>query len=251
MDIKRVLCNLFVVILGVSLPQKGTAAALPLGGAPGKAFAVFVASYNADGLSAVGGVAGTAFFISPTKAITAFHVLQDKSFRPAPGFQRVRVWLVHENYPAIELKPEQLSYKSEMDSSVINLDHRSAVPAKYIFAMNSVTAISNHVESEGFMANSTGPILEKRGADLVIVSVPKLERMKLNGTVLQHSQIDLRSSDLNLKGAPMVQLSYQPIKGFSGGPVTSQGKVIGMNSFADPNGNGRTWALQVTNSLLN
>lgn len=235
-----------MLILGAWVPKKG----LALPASQGKAFAVFVASYNTEGLAAVGGVAGTAFFVSPTKAITAYHVLQRKSFTPAPGFERVRIWLVHEGYPAIELKPELVSYNPTQDSTVIDLGSSAKVAAKFIFSMERLTTLSAKVESEGFMANSVGPVLERRGADMVITAVPKLERLHLNGTILRHSEVNLRSSDLNLQAAPCVQLSYQPIRGFSGGPVVANGKVIGMNSFADP-GNSHTWALQVSSVLFN
>ena len=247
MSIKSVVLGLCVVFLGAWVPKKGMA--LPV--ASGKAFAVFVASYTAEGVAAVGGVAGTAFFVSPTKAITAYHVLQPKSFTPAPGFERVRVWLVHEGYPAIELRPEQISYKPNQDSTVIDLGGSDRVAASFIYGMDRITSLSSKVESEGFMANSTGPVLEKRGADMIIVAVPKLERLHLSGTILRHSEVNLRSSDLNLKSAPCMQLSYQPIRGFSGCSVVANGKVIGMNSFADPEGSSRTWALQVTSGLLN
>lgn len=217
----------------------------------GKSFAVFVASYNTTNDKAQGGVAGTAFFVSPHKAITAFHVLQDKSFKPAPGYERVKVWLVHENHIALEVTAKQVSYRPDQDTSIIDLGSRVKVAAQFIFATEKLTPVTAQVEAEGFMANSIGPVLERRGSDIAIVAVPKLERMRLSGTILKQSEINLRSQDLNLKSAACVQLSYQPIRGFSGGPVTANGKVIGMNSFADPEGSGRTWALQLTSTMLN
>src|SRR5690349_12820358 len=73
-----------------------------------KTYAVFVARYNRRTHEAFGGVAGTAFFVSQHRALTAFHVLQNTSFASSTTDEVKQVWLVHEGQPALELHQNQI-----------------------------------------------------------------------------------------------------------------------------------------------
>src|SRR4051794_12886884 len=77
--------------------------AMPTSPTAPKSFAVFTTSYNTGNDLVRGGVNGTVFFISNTRAVTANHVVNQANFKPLPGFERVKVWLVHEGYEPIEL----------------------------------------------------------------------------------------------------------------------------------------------------
>jgi hypothetical protein len=214
----------------------------------GKTFAVFVAAYNPLTGQARGGVAGTAFFISKNKAITAYHVLQAQSFVPPEGFTQVQVWLVHENEAAIELNFKNLSPHKEIDLTFINLNQTTSIAEKYILKVGHENSpeMRPAVHTEGFLANSVGPLL-KRGAGqrLEITSVPKLVRLRANGALLQSRLVNLQASDVRLHESACYQLSYQPVVGLSGGPVLDGDEVIAMNSFADPNTRGQTWAINL------
>ena len=210
-----------------------------------KSFAVFAASYNTHNNEARGGVMGTAFFVAPDKAITAFHVLQPNAFKPADGFERVRIWLVHEDAPAIELQANEIEGRADQDMTLIKLANGKRVADQFVFRAGKNNAQGASVETEGFLANSTGPVLARSGQDLVVTSVPKLHRLKLQGQLMRAAKVDIRSADVNLKATPCLQLTYQPIRGMSGGPVTVDGRVVGMNSFGDPDGFTRTWAVQL------
>lgn len=216
--------------------------------APPKAFAVFMASYNTHNDIVRGGVCGTVFFVSGTRAVTAFHVLKPASFTPLPGFERVRIWLVHEGYPAVEIRPQYLRSNPDKDVTLITLPKSLRVDRRFVFYTAKIGMIASRVETEGFMANTDGPILVRQGLDIGISSVPHLTRLHLSGKVVRLVQVNLKAADINLKSSPSVELSYQPIVGISGGPVTANGKVIAMNSFADPGTFKHTWALQLKSS---
>jgi hypothetical protein len=215
-----------------------------------KSYAVFVASYNPLTGEARGGVAGSAFFVSPTKALTAFHVLQPKSFAKSTGFRQTQVWLVHEGEPAIELRAADLTPNPANDMTMIHT--RASAPSRYVYQVatneNGVTgAPAKTVETDGFRASSTGPVLEAlANGRLRITSVPRLERLHAEGTLLKRRIVELTSNDVNLKRTSCVQLSYQPIVGLSGGPVSLDGRVIAMNSFADPGTRASTWAIDLS-----
>lgn len=214
-----------------------------------KSFAVFVAHYNSNNKLAVGGVAGTAFFISPNKAITAFHVLQTASFNKHPDFEKVKIWLVHEGRPAIEINLKNLTEQKNADMTIINFGNQKVVAADEIYSLqkqsNSQFDNQNlNVESDGFVANSIGPELFHNGKDLFITRVDQLKRIHAQGQLLQFAEVDLKAGDVNLVKAPCLQASYEPTIGLSGGPMTKDGIVVAMNSFADPSRKS-TWALQL------
>jgi hypothetical protein len=53
-------------------------------------FAVLKLSYNNAGdASVIGGVCGTGFFVGPGTAISAYHVLNETTFTPNPGYRRL------------------------------------------------------------------------------------------------------------------------------------------------------------------
>jgi hypothetical protein len=162
-----------------------------------------------------------------------------------PGFERVRVWLVHEDYPAIEMKPEFVASNPDQDITTISLPEAKKVDSKFVFATASSVVLSAPVETDGFIANTAGPTLVREGFDIGIAKVTSLSRLHLEGKLLRSATVSLKASDIDLKSSPNLELSYQPVVGISGGPVTSNGKVIAMNSFADPSTRKSTWALQI------
>jgi hypothetical protein len=171
-------------------------------------------------------------------------VLKTASFKPMPGFERVRVWLVHEGYRPIELKQEFVQSNANTDITLITLPAAQAVEARFVYATGAAD-LNAPVETDGFIANTAGPILERQGADIAVTHVEHLERLHLSGTLLRTAQVNLKASDIELKASPEMELSYKPVVGISGGPVTSHGKVIAMNSFADPATFKHTWALKL------
>jgi hypothetical protein len=211
-------------------------------GSTGRSFALFSVSYNSSGSEAQGGVCGTVFFISENQAVTAYHVINAESFKPNPGFQKKRLWLVHEGEAPIEVKPEFLRSDRLRDLTMIRLP--SKIAKKFIFEQGPALA-NAAVESEGFVASSTGPVLSRQGLDIAIVSVPRLQRVFAKGLVIRKINVDMKAIDVELDKSPSVQVSYAPIVGMSGGPVVSGGRVIAMNSFADPGTRKSTWALEL------
>jgi hypothetical protein len=210
-----------------------------------KAFAVFGISYNEDNNMALGGVMGTAFFVSPTKAVTAFHVLQLNSFQPNPGFKHKKVYLIHENEPPIEIKRDQATFLASRDQTIIQIKEKERVPNRFIYEIATSVLPNTNVVTEGFEANSAGPVIVRDGRHLRIEKVPTLKRRELRGLVLSQANIQLKAADVHLNGVNCVQLSYAPVVGFSGGPVIAQGRVLAMNSFAEPATRARTWAVNM------
>lgn len=221
----------------------------------GSAYAVFKVSYSPQNpeLGVQGGVAGTAFFVTSKIAFTAYHVINAQLFNPAPGFKKARIWLVHENQPAIEIFRTQIQENPDSDFSKITFQKEVTIPVQHIFETeNPKKEIENFnknlVISEGYKANSAGPVLAWINGDLEIQAVHKLEKIIQSGLVLQNTRVSLASADVNLKNQKTVQLTTKPIVGTSGGPVIINGRVKAFNSFANPNDRLSTWAI-LTDSL--
>lgn len=212
------------------------------GAATPKTYAVFVAAYNPGGGPVRGGVAGSLFFVSRQEAITAFHVLQPASFTPPAGFSKVRVWLVHEGEPAIEIHAGDLTSRADRDLTRVRI--KQPIKKDYVFETDHAR-IATDVVSDGFRAETAGPKLAWINGEVEITSVPSLDRVTVRGRILRRARVDLKAADLKLVDSPGFELDYAPIVGMSGGPVVARGKVVAMNSFADPNSRRRTWALEL------
>ncbi|MGE0633980.1 MAG: hypothetical protein AB7O96_16315 [Pseudobdellovibrionaceae bacterium] len=217
-----------------------------------KSFAAFVAAYNPITKEARGGVAGTAFFISPTEAITAYHVIRPSTFARTSKQEQIFVWLVHEGEKAIELLSQNVTYFPDKDLTRVRISQAKAVAKKFVFK-NSPSQVSliNRVHTEGFLANSVGPTFTLLGNRLTITGVPSLIRIRSEGFLIRKARVDLKAPDVVLNGADCFMLSYQPTVGLSGGPVILGDSVIGMNSFADTVTRNQTWAVDLhANSVL-
>jgi hypothetical protein len=216
--------------------------------AQGSAYAVFKVSYSETGGDVVGGVGGTAFFISSKKAVTAYHVLNSESFKPAPGFSKTRVWLVHENKLAIEILPSQVRFNAKNDITNIEFIKDQAESAVIFSKKRELSgAFDDKIESEGFIANTAGPKMEWKDGRIEITAVPTLSRVHLKGSIIRKAVVDLRATDVTLVKTPTYQLTYGPIVGTSGGPVLIHNEIIGINSFADPTNRQSTWAVSIEN----
>ena len=71
--------------------------------------------------------------------------------------------------------------------------------------------------------------------------------VRLEGNLTADAPVHLTTGVVQLKAA-CIQLNFGPIVGISGGPVTYQGKVIGMNSFGDP-ASRTTWAVKLPKNI--
>jgi hypothetical protein len=143
------------------------------------------------------------------------------------------------------MKAEYVQSNPDKDITTITLPLEKKVAARFVFALAPAGAVASQVETDGFIANTAGPTLARDGQDIDIVKVTKLSRLHLSGNLVRSAVVSLKALDIDLKSSPNVELSYRPVVGISGGPVISNGKVIAMNSFADPGTRQSTWALQL------
>lgn len=242
MGVRQTLLFLFSVISLVACVTQNAAASLAVARPLPRSFAVFVVASNAEG-EVRGGVAGTAFFTTPHRAVTAYHVLQPKSFQVPVGYSRQRVWLLHENETPIELKESYARFDSKNDLTVVDLPQ--AVATEFVYPTGAGVLVGDPVATEGFRANTAGPRLSRSGADVDVIDVPHLERVNLVGQFISRARVELRAIDVTLESTPCLQVDFEPVRGISGGPLLAGGRVIGVNSFGDPREARRTWSITI------
>lgn len=213
--------------------------------ARGSAWAVFKVSHSQDGSEVLGGVAGTAFFVSNGLGYSAYHVLNSKIFEPIKPGHLVKIWLVHEGEKAILVRPLDLQYHSHKDLTLIS-GLNSQIPKKHLFDFVPTSKISFgpllQLKSMGYRANSAGPKLEWKQGKLQIVDVPKLDRIDSAGGILAQTKVSIQANDVKLDSIPSFHIDYPAVQGMSGGPVLMGNQVIAFNSFADPTSR-KTWAV--------
>ena len=202
-------------------------------------FAILKLSYNEPGDSSlVGGICGTGFFVGPSTAITANHVLNDSTFTPNTGFRHCRVWLIMREGTIYSIDPHATKPFPMIDTTVIRL---------------------NGDKEESFWSDrfDRSPVVrgaKVRGFGHIGSAMPKMD-VKWDGDVLRITKVDLASAysdrsghvakvlefdvnanDVKLKNVRGFQVSFPSRVGMSGGPVVNaeNGQVLGMLTFALP-----------------
>jgi hypothetical protein len=224
--------TILAVTILVLLQTTAALAALP----DFRSFAVFKASYSETGSAVSGGLAGTAFFISRQRALSAEHVLAPNLFRPNPGDKKVQVWLMNESGGVVEIFESQVRRYSGTDLAEIRFPS-NVVAKDFVFSMaTSAPVLSQATSSEGYQAGTADARLQWVGDRLQIAQVLAQVQHRNGGQILRKAKVELNASDVKLVDADCFHVSAPSIVGMSGGPTLADGKVIGVNSFGYPVG---------------
>jgi hypothetical protein len=194
-------------------------------------------SYNYIGDSnVVGGICGSFFFLQQDKAITANHVLNRAQFKPNEGFALCQFWLISQTDFIVEIKADNLTEYSEVDTTIIELEHPYKNKIRKI-SLNDFQ-VGTRCENEGFIAGempdldiswaSSGLIIS--GCNYNVTSV--VER----GHIKSLTIITILANDINLNNIKGFETSYGGIIGMSGGPLiaTETDEIIGLMSIGLP-----------------
>jgi hypothetical protein len=202
------------------------------------AFAIFKLSYNEPGDSKLsGGICGTGFFVDPTTALTAHHVLNNDTFRPNPGFQHALLWIISRNGQIHCLERSYVELHPEIDTTVIRFEDPIRNVQIYDFATRGIV-VGMLVRGIGHGGNVMPAVdAQWRGRELRITSV-NLERTILDtdGHVKRLLTLHVNANDVKLQGVSGFELSFASQVGMSGGPVVDRdtGEVLGLLSLGLP-----------------
>ncbi|MDD5558720.1 trypsin-like peptidase domain-containing protein [Candidatus Methylomirabilis sp.] len=202
------------------------------------AFAILKLSYNAPGDSSlIGGICGTGFFVNGQTAVTAYHVLNNETFRPNGGFRYASVWLLCRSGSILKIREDSASLHPEIDSTIIRF--RDRVPQAQTYEP-LLGAVVNGMEvlGVGHVGNSMPSVqADWQGSELVIRSANLTGAMTdVKGLVKRSVTFNVNANDIKLRGVRGFELGFGSRVGMSGGPVVDNrtGQVLGMLSIGLP-----------------
>lgn len=194
-------------------------------------------SYNRVGETPVeGGICGSAFVLNSSEAITAHHVLNTSNFKPNSGFTKCQFWLLCEPNFILELKKEDLTNFSEMETTLIGL--------KKIFKGQlremdfGVPNVNTECYNEGFKGGLMPTLDAKWGPKGLVINSfsSKNVKIKAEGFIKSKKILNVNTNDMVLTNIKGLETSYGGIVGMSGGPLIDKqaNKVIGLMSIGLP-----------------
>jgi hypothetical protein len=202
------------------------------------AFAILKLSYNAPGDSSlVGGICGTGFFVDSFTAVTAHHALNDETFRPNAGLQRVLVSGISRSGSIFGIQREDATLYPGIDAAILRL--RNSVASFQIYEPSLRSAVEGvQVSGIGHIGSSMPSVdAEWQGPELVLRSASLADVTKdISGFVKRPMTLEINANDIKMHGVRGFELSFGSQVGMSGGPVIdrSTGKVLGMLSVGLP-----------------
>jgi len=201
-------------------------------------YAILKLSYNEIGdTSLVGGICGSAFFISKQIALTAHHLLNKLNYSPNFSYNRCQYWLLSKSNDVIPLKVEYLIDCPDIDTTIIRFE--DTLPISNILKLSDKPAnVGEECFCEGYISEMMpvkNPIWSKDG--LIIGNVDLTELASDGkGIVKRILELYIQSHDVNLNGVKSIELSFGGIQGMSGSPLIrkTDGEVIGLMSAGLP-----------------
>lgn len=202
------------------------------------AFAIFKLSYNKPGeTELVGGICGTGFFIDRSTAITAYHILNEDTFQPNPGFKHCQVWILAEGQAIIPLKKQFIRGHPEIDVTTIRLQKRCSRIKQYTLS-NREPSLMTKVSARGYASEVVPEIKGDWHQDLFVLRNVNLQaaRLERQGYIVARRILSVRARDIRVTNVPGLELSFDSKIGMSGGLVIDMktNEVLGMLSIGLP-----------------
>lgn len=216
------------------------------------AFAILKLSYNEPGDSSLtGGICGTGFFLDPSTAFTAHHVLNEETLAPNAGYRHVILWLILRSGPIYRIERSAVELHPEIDTTVIRFKNPVLGALIYDVARTKADA-GISVRGMGYEGNVMPSIDAKWQALELVVQSANLADVVLDrdGYVKRLVTLDVTANDIKMVGVRGFELSFGSRVGMSGGPVVdlASGRVLGMLSIglpADHNVKTETFAVSI------
>ena len=202
-------------------------------------FAILKLSFNTPGDSTLeGGVCGSGFFVDPTTAVTANHVLNDSTFLPNAGYKQCRVWLITREGVIYSINRQVIKPFPAIDTTVIQLNsYKKESISSDRFDRGSVPRGAK-VRGLGHVGNAMPKIDAKWEGDVLRIAKADLSSVysDRSGHVERSLVLDVNANDVKMKTVRGFELSFSTCVGMSGGPVVNaeNGQVLGMLTFGLP-----------------
>jgi|ERR1051325_6052847 hypothetical protein len=202
------------------------------------AFAILKLSYHAPGdACVVGGICGTGFFLASRTAVTAYHSVNDQTFKPNDGFQHASIWLISRIGSILTLNRDYSSFHPKFDTTIISLPNDTSNIHIYEPSRTDVgsgTRVCGIGHRGGLM-----PAVKAywRDSELFIESATLADvTTDSEGSIVQSMIFDVNAADIKMHNVRGFELSFGSHVGMSGGPVLEVGtdRVLAMMSVGLP-----------------
>jgi hypothetical protein len=190
---------------------------------------------------ATGGFLGSAFFVNDNVALSAYHVLNEKTFNPDLHHTDSQIWLVSKSGVSHEIELIMMEFHPKLDLTIVRFKTKQNNVQK--LELNTDFTLKTEIFNEGFpdfgppnvkfevaQIIGKGPGLRIISADLKSALFKKLDYVK------SISKETVNKNDIKLNNVEIIRTSYGGKKGMSGSPLikSSDGTVIGLMSHGYP-----------------
>lgn len=201
-------------------------------------FAILKLSYNQPGESPLtGGICGTGFFINDSMAITAYHVLNERTFKPNIGFRYCCFWILSRDGLIDRLDHHSVQGYPEIDTTVLRFDEPQ-LGIKVYTSSNRKPKAGTQVYGIGHIGNTMPQIKAQWEGHSIVITGADLDSVVCDkkGYIKRCANFDVNTQDVRLRNIAGFELSFGTKIGMSGGPLIDQqtGEVLGLLSFGLP-----------------
>jgi len=202
------------------------------------AFAILKLSYNQPGESPLtGGVCGTGFFIDDSTAVTAYHVLSERTFKPNTGFRYCCFWILSRSGLVAQLDQYSLQGYPEIDTTAFRFDEPQLGITVYTPPSHK-PEIGTEVCGIGHIGNEMPQVRARWEGQSIVITHVDLDSVICDeiGHIIRIARFDVNAQDARLKNVAGYELSFGTNVGMSGGPLVDQrtGQALGLLSFGLP-----------------
>ncbi|MBS3078004.1 Fe-S cluster assembly ATPase SufC [Candidatus Pacearchaeota archaeon] len=181
-------------------------------------------NYSKEGILKEVGICGSGFFIDEKTFITSYHILNESSFIPNKKYFNRIIILMNSEGKKIEItRKEVYQYIPSLDLTIVK-----TLEKENFFGIGKKYSKGDQVKNIGYPEEKIKEILDKN-----LLTVKK--QFENSGKVLDIiEEYSIYANDVKIENKKVIILDYSLEKGFSGGPLFKDGKVIGILSHINP-----------------
>jgi hypothetical protein len=191
-----------------------------------KVWAVLRPDFDNQGNLRKVGISGSGFFVRPTEFVTAHHCVNSSTFVPNEEYTNEQIILISPLGDQIKIVRDQATFLSELDITLIEVGQNY----QYIQNKKDVN-VPDNVISSGYPTGQIGSILSKNPLEV------KSCQLAWGNIVEVDSEYSIDRNDVSLDNKKIYVLDHRLPQGFSGGPLLSGNRVVGVLSHISPGTN--------------
>ncbi|MCR4327719.1 MAG: Fe-S cluster assembly ATPase SufC [Nanoarchaeota archaeon] len=199
-----------------------------------KVWAVLRPDYSESGILKSIGICGSGFFIDKYTFVTSYHILNESSFIPNDKYFNKNIIIVNPQGKKIEITPKNIyKYVPELDLTVIKM-----IEKEEYFKLEKEYSKGDEVKNIGYPEKNIKEIFDNNSTCIK-------KQFDNSGVIFEiNKNYSIFANDVKINNKKVIMLDYTSEKGFSGGPLLKNNKIIGIMSHINP-ANKKTVAISI------